>query len=117
MNALRNVAKRSLSSGKNFQILGLQQIAIGSLDKSQLTALWSGTFGIEKVGDYVSEKENVDEDILRLGKGAHAVEIDLMTPLNPDKAPKVHVPALNHIGLWVDDIHTAVKVSIKRGVH
>jgi hypothetical protein len=32
-----------------------------------LNDLWGGVFGIPKVGDYVSEKENVDEDILKLG--------------------------------------------------
>ena len=45
----------------------------------------------------------LDEDILELGSGPFAVEIDLMQPLDPDKRPRVHEPALNHIGLWVDD--------------
>jgi lactoylglutathione lyase len=39
-----------------------------------------------------------------------------MQPLDPDRAPKVHSPALNHIGLWVDDIHKAVKFLTKSGV-
>jgi lactoylglutathione lyase len=56
-----------------------------------------------------SEKENVDEDIMVLGSGPHAVEVDLMQPLDPTKSPKVHVPPLNHIGLWVDDLATAVE--------
>ena len=95
------------------------------------------------------------------GHGAHAVEIDLMMPLDPNKAPKVydrfcleskkhggrgrssprllscdifmlvtsfnskllqrrshslavhrvqvHVPTLNHVGLWVDDLEKAVE--------
>jgi lactoylglutathione lyase len=89
-------------------VLGIQQIAIGGLDKTALTGLWSGMFGIEKLGDYVSESENVDEDILRLGSGTHAIEIDLMQPLDPDRSPKVHVPTLNHIGLWIDDLPAAV---------
>lgn len=72
--------------------------------------------GIEKVGTYKSEKENVDEDILKLGSGPHAVEIDIMQPLNPDKAPKVHIPALNHIGLWVDNIENCVENLTSRGV-
>jgi lactoylglutathione lyase len=63
-----------------------------------------------------SEKENVDEDILRLGTGPHAVEIDLMEPIDASKAPKVHVPPLNHIGLWVDDIHTAYAELETKGV-
>ena len=44
------------------------------------------------------------------------VEVDLMQPLDPDKAPKVHVPPLNHIGLWVDDITAAVEHLTASGV-
>ena len=91
-----------------FRVLGIQQVAIGGLDKGALSGLWTGLLGVEKVGDYVAESENVDEDILRLGNGPHAVEIDLMQPLDPDVAPKVHVPTLNHIGLWIDDLPAAV---------
>ncbi len=99
-----------------FNVLGIQQIAIGGLDKTALTGLWSGMFGIEKLGDYVSESENVDEDILRLGRGTHAVEIDLMQPLDPDRSPKVHVPTLNHIGLWIDDLPGAVEWLTEQGM-
>ena len=99
-----------------FNVLGIQQIAIGGLDKTALTGLWSGLFGIEKLGDYVSESENVDEDILRLGRGTHAVEIDLMQPLDPDRSPKVHVPTLNHIGLWIDDLPVAVEWLTEQGM-
>jgi lactoylglutathione lyase len=72
-----------------FKVLGIQQVAIGGLDKKALSNFWVDTLGVKKVGDYVAEKENVDEDILQLGSGPHAVEIDLMQPLNPDVAPKV----------------------------
>ena len=72
--------------------------------------------GVEKVGDYVAESENVDEDILRLGNGPHAVEIDLMQPLDPEKRPKVHDPALNHVGLWIDDLPRAVAWLEEQGV-
>jgi len=72
---------------------------------------------LTKIGDFRSDKENVDEDILRLGPtGPHAIEIDLMQPMDPNKSPKVHVPQLNHIGLWVDDLQTAVKQLTERGV-
>ena len=37
----------------------------------------------------MSEKENVDEDILLLGHGPTAVEVDIMQPLDPEKSPKV----------------------------
>lgn len=58
----------------------------------------------------------MDEDILQLGDGAHAVEIDIMQPLDPNKAPKVHIPALNHIGLWVDNIENAVEELTEKGI-
>jgi lactoylglutathione lyase len=32
-----------------------------------------------------------------------------MQPIDPEKSPKVHVPALNHIGLWVDNLEAAVE--------
>jgi lactoylglutathione lyase len=99
-----------------FRVLGIQQVAIGGLDKSALTGLWSGLFGVEKVSDYVSETENVDEDILRLGDGPYAVEIDLMQPLDPERSPKVHVPTLNHLGLWIDDLSAAVQWLTAQGM-
>ncbi|WP_420453225.1 VOC family protein [Ilumatobacter sp.] len=99
-----------------FRVLGIQQVAIGALDKDPLTSLWSGLLGVDKVGDYRAESENVDEDVLRIGSGPHAVEIDLMQPIDPDRAPKVHVPALNHIGLWIDDLPAAVDWLSERGM-
>lgn len=96
------------SSDRPFRILGLQQIAVGGLDLGALRGLWVDTLGVEKVGEFESASENVREDILRLGAGVHAVEVDLMQPLDPDGRPKVHDPSLNHIGLWVDDLPSAV---------
>jgi lactoylglutathione lyase len=32
-----------------------------------------------------------------------------MQPIDPDKKPKVHEPALNHVGLWIDDLAAAVE--------
>ncbi len=103
-------------SERAFRVLGIQQVAIGGEDKAALSALWTGLFGVPKVGDYVAESENVDEDILRLGDGPHAVEIDLMQPLDPSRSPKVHVPALNHLGLWVDDLAACVAHLTDAGV-
>jgi lactoylglutathione lyase len=65
--------------------LGLQQIAVGGLSKPELSALWEGAFGLKKTGTFKSEKENVDEDILQIGQGVHAVEVDIMQPLDPEK--------------------------------
>ena len=96
-------------SDRPFRILGLQQIAVGGLDKQALRRFWIDTLGLESTGTYRSEKENVDEDIAVAGHGAFAVEVDLMQPVDPEKRPKVHDPALNHVGLWVDDLAAAVK--------
>ena len=95
-------------SQRPFKILGLQQIAIGGLDKQRLRTLWVDLLGIPATGTFQSERENVDEDILTLGEGRAAVEIDLMRPLDPEKKPAVHATPLNHIGLWVDDLPAAV---------
>jgi lactoylglutathione lyase len=95
-----------------FRILGVQQIAIGALDKSALRALWIDLLGLPMTGSYRSEAENVDEDIARCGD----VEIDLMQPIDATKKPAVHEPALNHIGLWVDDLRAAVAWLEARGV-
>lgn len=99
-----------------FRILGLQQVAIGGLDKQNLRALWGDLLGVPMKGSYRSEQENVDEDILVLGHGTHEVELDLMQPLDPALRPRVHEPALNHIGLWVDDLTAAVAWLEQRGV-
>ena len=99
-----------------FRILGLQQIAVGGLDKGRLRKLWVDTLGLSLTGNYKSEKENVDEDIAVAGKGAFKVEVDLMQPIDPEKKPKVNDPALNHIGLWVDDLAVAVKWLADQGV-
>ncbi len=99
-----------------FRVLGLQQIAIGGLDKSRLKNLWVDTLGLALEGNYKSEKENVDEDIAVAGRGPFRVEVDLMQPIDPEKKPKVNDPALNHIGLWVDDIHAAVAWLTTKGM-
>jgi lactoylglutathione lyase len=99
-----------------FRILGLQQIAVGAPKKDELRKLWVDILGVTVVDTYRSEKENVDEDIAVLGKGPTRVEIDLMEPVDPDKRPKVHDPALNHIGLWVDNLAAAVEWLGQQGV-
>jgi lactoylglutathione lyase len=68
------------------------------------------------LGRFTSERENVDEDICALGSGAHAVEVDLMQPLDPDRKPAVHTTPLNHVGLWVDDLPRAVAWLERRGL-
>jgi lactoylglutathione lyase len=99
-----------------FRILGLQQIAIGSPDKSRLKALWVGLLGLPVAGQYVSAAENVSEDICWLGEGQAKVEVDLMQPLDEARKPAVHIPPLNHVGLWVDDLRAAVEWLTGKGV-
>lgn len=39
-----------------------------------------------------------------------------MQPLDPDRKPAVQTPALNHVGLWVDDLPAAVQWLTGQGV-
>ena len=99
-----------------FKILGVQQIAIGGTDKQKLKTLWVDLLGFQYKDTFVSERENVDEDICAIGKGAHEIEVDLMQPLDIDKKPAVHQTPLNHIGLWVDDLPNAVNWLTEQGL-
>ena len=103
-------------SARPFKVLGLQQIAIGGPSKDRLRRLWVDMFGLEVSSSFVSERENVDEDIASLGQGIFKVEVDLMQPLDAAKKPAVHEPPLNHIGLWVDDLPLAVEWLSAQGV-
>ena len=103
-------------SQRPFKILGVQQIAIGGPSKDRLRTLWVDMFGLEVTGNFVSERENVDEDITAMGKGPFKVEVDLMQPVDPDKKPAVHATPLNHVGLWVDDLPVAVEWLTTQGV-
>ncbi len=99
-----------------FKVLGIQQVAVGAANKSALRHLWVDTLGLTPHGNYKSEKENVDEDIVTMGAGPFTVEVDLMQPIDPEKKPRVDSPPLNHIGLWVDDIDAAVQWLGDQGV-
>ncbi|RMD83577.1 MAG: VOC family protein [Candidatus Dadabacteria bacterium] len=103
-------------SERPFRILGVQQIAVGGLDKERLRKLWIDVLGLELAGTFRSERENVDEDIAVAGHGPFRVEVDLMQPIDPDGRPRVHEPPLNHVGLWVDDLRAAVDWMASRGV-
>ena len=97
-------------------MLGIQQIAIGAPSKERLRTLWVDLLGLEVTGHFVSERENVDEDICTLGSGPFKVEVDLMQPLDIDKKPAVHTTPLNHVGLWIDDLPQAVTWLTAQGV-
>jgi lactoylglutathione lyase len=103
-------------SDRPFQILGVQQIAVGGLDKKPMREFWIDTLGLSDEGNYRSESENVDEDIAVMGAGPFKVEVDLMQPIDPESRPKVHDPSLNHVGLWVDDLPAAVEWLTAKGV-
>lgn len=99
-----------------FRILGVQQIAVGGPDKSRLRHLWIDLLGLAPKGSFSSAKENVDEDIAVCGEGDAEVEVDLMQPIDPAARPRVDTPPLNHVGLWVDDLHAAVAWLEAQGV-
>lgn len=103
-------------SNRPFSVIGVQQIAVGATDKAALRRLWVDTLGLTVTGNFRSESENVDEDIAVAGAGPMRVEVDLMQPIDAEKKPRVHDPALNHIGLWIDDLEAAVDWLTKTGV-
>ena len=39
-----------------------------------------------------------------------------MQPIDPEARPRVHQPALNHVGLWIDDLRAAVAWLETQGV-
>jgi lactoylglutathione lyase len=104
------------ATARPFRILGIQQVAIGGPSKARLRKLWIDCFGLAITGNFVSERENVDEDIAAMGTGVARCEVDLMQPLDPARKPAVHEPPLNHIGLWVDDLPKAVEWLSAQGV-
>ena len=90
------------TNARPFRILGVQQIAVGSTDRQALQHLWCDLLGLTPIRTNVRmEQENVIEDSVITDNG---VEIDLMTPIDPDQSPRVHSPPLHHIGLWMDDL-------------
>ena len=103
-------------SNRPFKVLGIQQIAIGGSDKNALKKLWVEMLGVQVTGTFASERENVDEDILTIGLGPHAVEVDLMQPIDINKKPAVHTTPLNHVGLWIDDLQAAYDWLSAQGV-
>ena len=105
-----------MSSARPFSILGIQQIAVGGASKAKLRGFWVDLLGLKYRDTFVSESENVDEDICEMGAGAFAVEVDLMQPLDTERRPRVDKPALNHVGLWVDDLASAVDWLTEQGL-
>ena len=106
----------SMPTVRPFKVLGIQQVAIGGVSKDRLRALWVDRLGLDVTGQFRSERENVDEDILSMGRGAHRVEVDLMEPVDADRKPAVHATPLNHVGLWIDDLPAAVEWLAASGV-
>ncbi len=104
------------SAARPFTVLGIQQVAVGAADKQRLHRLWVDLLGLEVTGSFQSASENVEEDICTLGHGPFRVEVDLMQPLDPAGQPAVHLPPLNHVGLWVDDLPAAVGWLTAQGV-
>lgn len=89
---------------------------MGGIDRTPLHRLWIDLLGWKIEETHRVETENVIEDILFPEGGERSVELHLMQPIDPNGSPRVHRPALNHIGLWVDDLRRAVAYLRDRGV-
>jgi lactoylglutathione lyase len=103
-------------AARPFQVLGVQQIALGGRDRRALRTLWVDTLGLTPVSSFQSAAENVDEEILSLGVGLGRVEVDLMQPVNATARPVIHEPPLHHVGLWIDALRSAMAWLVMRGV-
>ena len=105
-----------MSEPRPFRVLGVQQIALGSADKSRLAKLWVDLLGLERSGSHRLPSENVDEDILRAGVGPLAVEIDPMQPVDPNGRPRIAEPALTTSASGWTIFELAVEWLTARGV-
>lgn len=99
-----------------FRILGLHHVAIGNGDLARLQHLWGDVLGLPLSEPFVLAAENVRGSIATLGSGAHAFEIDLLQPLEAEAKPSPHLPPLNHVAFWVDDLRQAVEWLSAQGV-
>jgi Glyoxalase/Bleomycin resistance protein/Dioxygenase superfamily len=104
-------------TARPFNVLGVQQIALGSRDRRALRTLWVDCLGLTPASTYTSAVENVDEEILSVGLGLGRVEVDLMQPVDEAARPTIHEPALHHVGLWIDALHSAVAGVARRAAH
>lgn len=91
-----------------FRILGVQQVAVGALDRRRLHRLWVDLLGLPSRGEFQNKIENVDGELVTIGAGPLAVDLNILQPIDLDRAPRPHLPALNHVGLWVDDLTAAI---------
>ncbi|MDR2625346.1 MAG: VOC family protein [Zoogloeaceae bacterium] len=107
---------KAQGGARPFKVLGIQQIAIGGISREKLKTLWVDKLGLALTGTFHSERENVEEDICAIGSGPLKVEVDLMQPVDAQKKPAVHATPLNHVGLWIDDLPSAVAWLAANGV-
>jgi lactoylglutathione lyase len=117
-SAWRPTDQRNAPGRERFvAVLGIQQIAIGGPDKQRLKSLWVDMLGPDGEEHLRQRARERRRGHLRAGqRPVHAVEVDLMQPLDPDKKPAVHTTPLNHVGLWVDDLPKAVEWMTAHGV-
>jgi lactoylglutathione lyase len=97
-------------------VLGVQQIAIGALDRARPHRLWVTLLGLEARAEFRNEAENVTGELVTLGRGPFAVDLNLLEPIDPERSPRPHLPPLNHVGLWVDDLAAAVAWLTSQGL-
>lgn len=96
---------------KPFQIMGIDHVAIGALDKTGLVEFWTDILGGNVIREASAPGENTDEVVVEFGTS----HIDLMSPIDAEKKPKPHIPALNHIALKVDNIQACVSYLEEKG--
>ena len=99
-------------TARPFRVLGIQQIAVGAREKAGLRRLWVDVLGLSRVGEFRSERENVDEDILVLGRGPLRVEV-----LSRFVSKKAQTPILAALKEGTCDIVIGTHRLLSRDVH
>jgi lactoylglutathione lyase len=72
--------------------------------------------GLTVKSTFVSERENVDEDICATRQRPDGGGGRPDAAAGSEKKPAVHTTPLNHVGLWVDDLPKAVEWMTANGV-
>lgn len=93
---------------KDARILGIQQMALGSLDSDMLRSVFAECLGLDFIRTVKMGDENVVEHICTLRHGEFPIEFDLMEPIDPAKRGAAHKVPNNHIGFWVRDLEATV---------
>ena len=104
------------STPRPFRVLGLQQIAVGAADKGALRSLWIDLLGWKITVIFAASGKTSTRTSPSPGWVIFGSKSISCSPSIPRAGPRVDQPALNHVGLWIDDLPAAQKWLAEQGV-